>query len=610
MRLSFIVIRTKRLSACFVSALLMVFTSVSQAQWLTQSFNLRAGWNGVYLNVDASHETIDTLVRQPANPIVEIWRWNPRSTEQFDASSLADPFGTRTGWSSWVRVEPDSQLKRLVGNSAYLVKVGTNVASYTWQIQGRPVTPLREWRIDGLNLLGFSTSPTTPPTFVNFLASAPKLDPANVKFYRYVGGEIASKTNPQKVPLTGLFATNVVQRGEAYWIESEDVFNRYFGPFEVRLASSGRVDFGDHLSTFSVRIRNLSADALTVTLQLVESEPPPTGQTAIVAAPPLLVRGDLNLTNLTYGYTNLPVGDSHSWTLTGRGLEGSEVEVVLGLNRSAITASAGELLAGILRLTDSLGHSQVDVPVSATVSPGGGLWVGAAAVTHVGQYLKSYTRDASDALVVTNGHYEVAGIDTNLTSVPSVFSLRLIVHCPADNPAVLLQRVYYGLDASTNPVVACQESSLNPAFLSEARRISAAHLPWTENNPGWSFTEPLAQGAFTTASVTNDFKEGASNPFLHTYHPDHDNLDSGFDSELPRGSESYTLVRDITLQVMPPGNDFSSLTSGNSLTGNYLETIRMLGLARGGGAADTREFVVRGVFSLNQVSDVTILTKP
>src|SRR6185436_3609604 len=153
---------------------------------------------------------------------------------------------------------------------------------------------------------------------------------------------------------------------------------------------------------------------LTVTLRLANSEPAPIGQTPITAAPPLLLRGILNLTNLTYGYTNLPVDSPRSWTLTPRNQAGSEVEVVLGLNRAAITDPPGSLLAGILRFTDSLGFSQVELPVSATAASSAGLWVGTATINQVGQYLVTYARgDQTNYVEAANGERTISSITTN-----------------------------------------------------------------------------------------------------------------------------------------------------------------------------------------------------
>ncbi len=598
---------TNRCQLVVLLALGCVLHLNCQAQWLTQSFELKAGWNAVFLNVDASYDTLDSLVGNDiSNPILQVWRWNPSSTVQF-SDSPSEPTDQGSEWSSWVRAKANAGFQRLVGDSAYLVNVGTNVTSYTWQIKGRPAVPRHEWSVTGLNFVGFSTSPTSPPSFESFLAKAPALPPLTTEIFRYVGGEMGPN-NPVEVLAR---RATPVRRGEAFWMRNGTVFNRYFGPFEVVLTSSLGVDFGDNKGTQNFRLRNLSPDPLTISLQLINSETAPNGQTPIAGIPPILVRGGLNLTNLTYGYTNLPVSSTHTWTLNGREQEGSEVEVVLGLDRAVISGNVGDLLAGVLRFTDSLGHSRMDVPLSANVSSTAGLWVGGAAVTQVGQYLKSYDRTGDDLVVLDSGQYVVTGIDTNLTGVPTPFPLRLIVHSPSSGAAVLLQRVYFGLDDSINAVVTTRESLLNRDFISEARRISAAQLPWSESNDGWQFSDLLGQGATLTASVTNKFDDHASSPFLHTYHPDHDNMDARFSNEQPQGAESYTVIRDITLNVMPPGNDFNSRTSGDqTLTGNYLETIRMLGLARAGGTHDTRQFEVRGVFTLNHVSDIPTLTTP
>lgn len=89
--------------------------------------------------------------------------------------------------------------------------------------------------------------------------------------------------------------------------------------------------------------------------------------------------------------------------------------------------------------------------------------------------------------------------------------------------------------------------------------------------------------------MTLNYDDHASNPFLHEYHPDHDNLDVKFSNALPQGAESYTIQREIRLSVLPPADDFVSLTSvGDSITGEYAETIKLMGLARSGGAFDTR----------------------
>jgi hypothetical protein len=194
--------------------------------------------------------------------------------------------------------------------------------------------------------------------------------------------------------------------------------------------------------------------------------------------------------------------------------------------------------------------------------------------------------------------------------VPRAFPLRLVLHNPAAGNAVLLQRVYCGLDPQTNYVIATSEAALHRSQLPLARRISCVHLPHLTPNIPWAFNANLGQSPTLTTTVLMDYKDQASNPFLHTYHPDHDNLDGTFESVLPQGAESYSVRREITLTFAPPGDDFASLTaSGRTLSGEYLETITLEGLARGGGAKDARQFNVRGSFQLTRVLTVATLTQ-
>jgi hypothetical protein len=577
-----------------------------RAQWVTEKLHLKAGWNAVFLHVDASHATLDELVGASApvlTPIEQVWRWNSNpSTVQF-VQSPQQPLDSGTQWASWRRSTPGAvTLSRLTANAAYLVYT---TADHVWELKGKPVAPDYRWSTTGLNFFGFPTEEPLGPTFENFLADVPSLQFSEI--YRYPGGELGT-ANPARV-----FAlrTSRVQRGTAYWIRAGEVFNNYFGPFDITAAAGGRVEFGNNIGSYSFRLRNRTRSALSVTLDLIPSESAPAGHPVVAGVPPLLVRGELDPNTLTHGLATFAVGDRPSWNLAPDGEVGSEVEVVLGLDRAAITNAPGQLLAGILRLTDSLGQTRIDLAVSGTASPSSGLWVGSAAVTHVGQYLQSYLRAADNSLVVqTNGSYVVTGVDTNLTAVPTPFPLRLIVHNPASGPATLMQRVYVGLNAATNVVVSSSESALAPALLGTARRLTATHLPWSESNVGWSLSGRLAQGVPVTTSVTNRFDGHESNPFLHTYHPDHDNLNSRFNAQLPAGSESFTIVRELTLVPSAPPNDFNSRISANQqFTGEYLETLRVVGLARAGGTNDTRRFDSKGVFQLNRISEVPTLTR-
>ena len=105
-------------------------------------------------------------------------------------------------------------------------------------------------------------------------------------------------------------------------------------------------------------------------------------------------------------------------------------------------------------------------------------------------------------------------------------------------------------------------------------------------------------------NVTLDYNHQASNPFLHTYHPDHDNLDVKFAGVEVQGAESYTVTREIKFSFTPPAGDFASLTAGTgNFGGVYSEVMTFYGRE-----SHAREFSLSGVFSLNRMSDISILT--
>ena len=617
-----------------VAVALLAGSFHSHAQWITQTNALKAGWNAVFLHVDVSHATLDQLVgSDPTNPIQEIWYWVPAlPTGQFTDSPQL-PSGAGNQWASWSRASgPASVLQRLTGNGAYLVRVTNSVAAYNWTVKGKPVTPTYRWTLTGLNFIGFPAPVNPAPFFEAFLAPAPELQ-QSAEIYRYQGGELGN-TNPVRV---FAFRTTPVRRDQAYWIRAGESYNQYFGPFQILDASSSGINFGDTLGQTRLRIRNVVGSAVTVSVRQVASETAPAGQPAIQGAPTLLVRGAINTTNLTYGYTNLASG-SQRWTLAAAGQPGSEVEVVIGLNRFALPGSPGNRFAAILRFTDSQGLSQVDVSVSAEKASTAGLWVGAAVASYVSHSLTPYAKATNEvdfeALLARlqlgqgvngfryewdpntgrvlvfggplqrTGSYLVDGpIKTNAGTVARSFPLRLIVHNNGSTSR-LLQKVFHGIAPGSNTVLAAKESLLDPTQLAAARRISSVHLPTSDANQGWNFTGAMQQGGSMTVTVPLAYYDQSSNPFLHTYHPDHDNLNAQFNATQAPGVESYGVTRQITLTFTTPVNDFNSLTGGSQdLSGNYAEAVTIE--SRG---SQTRQFNVLGTFSLKRISDIAALT--
>lgn len=572
------------------------------AQWTTETFELSSGWSAVYLHVDASHETLNTLVgADPDNPIEEIWLWAPSTSPAQFIDDPQQPSASSSQWLKWDRYwGGSSPMQRLVPNAAYLVRVRANVPSYTWTLQGKPVPPQATWTSEGLNFIGFSTPRKNPPMWGTFLGPSRSLH-EHAEIYHYPGG-LFGENNPARLWPTLLRSTPLT-RGKASWVRAEE-YNRYFGPVVVSLQSSGGIHFGSSLGQYRLRLSNTTADPVTVSANLVASEAAPAGERTIVGEVPLLLRGEIDMSDLTYGFTRFSEQPAE-WTLAPKGEPGSEIEVVLGLERSAMSGNAGDLFAGVLRLTDGSGLIEVDLPVTADVASPVGLWVGNAIVNEVQHALAQYAEADGAPVQDEDGAYVVEEVDESFGPVIRPFSLRLLVHNSGEGDATLLQRVFYGPLAGDTVVLTKDERVLDSARLSVARRISTAHLPWTAENVSWAFDGPLNEAAEIEVTVHLAYDEQASNPFLHTYHPDHDNLDARFEQVLPEGAESYGVSRRIVLRVEPPGGDFAAITAGSGiLSGTYEETVTFHG--PGGSSRDYR---VRGGFALSNIVDIATLTE-
>jgi len=586
------------------SALSLSTVSTVSAQWITQTNQLKAGWNAVSLFVDASHAPISDVMPSDGS-IEEVWLWKPSSTQQFIDSPQV-PTGTGSQWTKWTfNLGPSSDLKLLIPNASYYVKVKDSLATYNWGLKGKPVAPQYAWTSSGLNFIGFPV-PDGNMGYERFFQPVPSLL-ETAEIYRSPGGAFGTG-NPSRVFDT---ARTVFSRGEAVWMRVAAGYNKYFGPFEVSLSGNRSIQFGKSGTQASFRIRNQSRSTNVITLQMLPSEAAPSGQTAIVGLPPLILRGELDESTLKYNGISLTAaegtneGVGFTWTLPPQGRPGSDIQVVLGLARDSMPGQAGDLSACVLRLTDAAGLLQVDLGVAATKAASTGLWVGEARVTQVVQYLKNYERDPVGNPVVRltedEGAYSVMVTNEVVGGVSRPFPMRLILHNDGTN-TVLLQRVFLGMNPQTNAIVTTQQRFLDPAQLASARRISAAHLPWSSQNTPWPIT--ITSNVYRM-EINTPYDSSSVNPFIHQYHPDHDNLNASFTQLLPKGRESYSILRTVWLSPQAAGFDYQSRTTGSlDLNGVYDETIEV-----GGSGANTRTFRVLGTFTLNRISDIPTLTR-
>ncbi len=280
---------------------LILFGAGAQAQWRTETYSMKGGWNAIYLHGDASHATPDEhFAAGDATNLLEVWRWNPNPDQiQFTDSPLIPSAGTPE-WSVWIRDQPaQSDLSNLTARSAYLVKcAGSESDSYLVPIVQRPVPPSATWLRSGANLLGFPSKLNgSYPTFSNYFETFPAAIAANTKIYKYVGGDFGP-ANPIQVFSP---AVEPLDRHQAYWFESAVVGN-FYAPIEISLTNQDGLDFGRTGSAITARLRNRTATTVTITMAPAPSDAAPAGQTVIEGDVPLTLR-TFNAVDLTWTET-------------------------------------------------------------------------------------------------------------------------------------------------------------------------------------------------------------------------------------------------------------------------------------------------------------------
>ena len=547
------------ISLCFV-------VTAAQAQWQTTTYTLKGGWNSIYLHGDATHATLDELFA--SNPeVVEVWRWNPNPSQvQFISSPLIPSAGTPE-WSTWVRDGSSNSLGQLLGQTAYLVKCsGSTSNSYNVAIPQRILPPSAAWVRNGANFMGFPSfkNGSTYPTMGSYFATFPVAIASNVKIYKYVGGDLGPG-NPIQV-----FSPSMekLDRNQAYWFDSEVVGN-FYAPVEISLSKSSGLDFGRTGSTVTVRLRNRSDAVSTVTIAPVDSAAAPSGEEGITGSVPLR-RRTFDTETATWIETDV----SSAFTeVVG---PNAAVELTFGIDRTAMTGDSNAFYASMLRFTDSAGLYDILLPATARKASLAGLWIGEARVSAV----ESKVPSSAD------------------TDTPQGYPLRYLIHVDDAGAARVLSQVFLGKLAGESPQdgITPLESNLSTADKAGASRIVAAHLPLDRV---LATTGSFAVGSSLSCTIATPFDDPVS-PFVHQYHPDHDNKSGS--TALVSGQESYDISRAVTftLAATPPEGVSPIGYGGSVIAGTYAEVIS--GLHK-----DTLQ--VAGTFTLHRVSEIGTLTQ-
>lgn len=599
-------------------AVVLLNAGLAMAQWTTQTISLRPGWNAVHLEVQPEPGDCDTAFAR--FPIESAWMWNRRHVPvQFiqDTNTLVP------GNPDWLAYLPpthpsadQTSLFRLLGGKCYMIKMPNTGAPMNWVILGRPVVAPAVWVTDSFNLAGFSVDAQSPPTYAAFFG--PSAAHKNSTIYRL---RIDGYWEP--VPLPSI---NPMSSGRAIWLRCQG-FSTYQGPIQIVLEQSTGLPFGRVLNEQTLVIRNASTATQSLVVRQLPSSTPP----ADPAFPPLA--GEVPL---AYWYssesapghwTNLPA------TLTRSGMAaGAEWRLRLAVRRQDMTPPPSNggglepLYQSLLEVTSSPGSSRHLIPVSAygiqrspSAQPSfagaraqssssdvlhAGLWIGSAVIDKVNQPALAGNPDTP-----LPAKYE--------------FQFRLILHVDGSGKARLLQKVIQmWKDGTYKPdpddpgktivdepgrFVLLTDETLASAYSGAAlrdgqpvgRRFSTAAFGFPQPLPMTRIGEFGADGSILECTNLLDYRDPL-NPFVHRYHPDHDNLNGSYMTTLEPGMESPTITRAIALEFTAEDPDNLQLAGWGSsqLGGHYRETITGLHQV---------PLRVQGTFRIHLASSVTQL---
>ena len=557
----------------------------AQAADTQQTITLQPGWNAIQVEVQPQQRDIATVFA--GLPIASVWRWRPDIQGAQFVSDPGEGLENIAGWFAWFpQPRPDAFLTNLFqieGGTAYLVRLeGTQSRQIT--LTGRPVFKPRIWQANAFSLTGLPVAAGDAPSFAEFFRPSAA----------HAGQPIYTLDSDGRWRLVTSPSSEIVVPGRAYWIFTKGNSN-YQGPMHVVLDQGEALEFSAALQEITLVLRNYSRGTGSFQIErvggetlplLYRNEDPETGE---IAWPQLRDRLILDAPANT------------------------DIFVTLAVDRAAFDESRMEQILSVsdeqgTRVLLFAGGNTIQPFVSARAKSGlakaaeegyAGLWVGEITIDKVSEAQQAGTTPTPTVRAFTQRvllHVDNAGQTRLLkdviqmwqdgTMVPSAIDPSLN---EVDQPGrfVLITNkdlvgLYSGASSRDGTTVGIRYSTIGYDFEGEA-------LEMTGDFGG--------DRTLQTAVVIEP--DLPTNPFLHRYHPDHNNLDEQF---LNFREEAFRVVRDMQfIFSTEPPEGVSTPGWGDSRTGGtYEESI--IGLHR-------NPIFVSGRFDLRRVSAVAVLNQ-
>jgi hypothetical protein len=441
--------------------------------------------------------------------------------------------------------------------------------------------------------------PTNPVTFSEFFSFSPDfaIHSGTATVFR-----VGTDGTPQRVFQPASTAT---VRGEALWITAGAEAARYDGPLRVSTESGRRLlDFSTATTPDTLILENLTDANRVVRIEHLASQSPPFGTPDLLGKPALLGMNSATDSD----YASLP-----DVLVTNVAASGTLRLRVAPDLRHLTNGVPGAAWQGVIRITDAgnIAFAKATVDVSLGVVCGGelsglnattGLWVGSVRVTHV-----------SRAQARTN--IEPPWDSTLPLPVAQPYEFRVMLHVDTLGVVRLLQRVMVAWrpdgEVVTTPVgvytngtyaLLGEESSAmayqaaNPG--TRIVRISSTCFPLM---PPQAATGRMAPSNTVACALELPFNDPV-NPFVHRFHPQHDNLEyrNSVATALGEGEESYTVQRDLRFEFLGTDPETGRADAQWGVTRNG-------GLFREQVQGLNKTIFVEGTFRVEKLSDIGAL---
>jgi hypothetical protein len=555
-----------------------------------QTLTLRPGWNAVFLEIEPDQRDLATIFA--GIPIASIWRWRPDIQGAQFVRDPAEGLENIDGWFAWFpEPRPDaflSNLFQLEGNTAYLIRLDGNQQRQV-TLSGRPLFRPTAWVSNAFTLTGLPASTQHPPTFAEYFGPSTA----------HSGQPVYTLDAQGRWQLVSSPGSQTIERGRAYWIFTRGS-SRYQGPMQVVLDQGDALEFSAALDEIRLVLRNFSGASGSFLIERINGETLPLlylledEETGELAWPEL--RDALML--------DAPAG--------------SDVFFTLAVDRRRFTSSRMEQ---VFSITDEQGTRVLLYAGGSTIQP----FAETALRNPDGSPLRAEQAEGSFAglwvgNVIVDKVSEAQQAGTTPTGTSREFQQRVLVHVDGAGQARLLKDVIQMWEEGTY-----RPSTVNPQF-NEVDQ-PGRHVLLTNKNliglytgaatrdgtsVGIRFSTVAYDFAGDSLSLNGEFgpdktlqgtlvlePQHPTNPFLHRYHPDHNNLDEQF---LNYREEAYRVVRDMqfVFAVEDPSPVESSGWGSSRVGGTFRESI--IGLHR-------NPIFVSGRFELRRVSAVAVLNQ-